>query len=304
VRVYAEPALPGLEIVNRLRLADGGCPDGRAFRDLIRAEFQSRPPRASFTGFYPLLCGEKDLNVALHAPEDYVEAMIRQLWGELGGTWSGKLREGTVPPGARLVYSHESEPLAEVVRDINKFSNNVMARQLYLTLAAELGGAPARPENALAAIRQWLGRKNLAAPELAMENGSGLSRNERLSAGSLAEILRAAWRSPVMPEFVSSLPVVAADGTMRRRLRNDPVAGQAHIKTGLLNDVRSVAGYVLDRNGERQVVVMIVNHPRAPEAQAALDALVAWAYAQPAPAAPTGRARATSRPRASSPRRP
>jgi D-alanyl-D-alanine carboxypeptidase/D-alanyl-D-alanine-endopeptidase (penicillin-binding protein 4) len=304
VGVYVEPALPGLEVANSLTLAEGSCPDGRAFRDLIGAAFQSRPPRASFTGRYPLACGEKSLNVALHDSADYLEAMIRQLWGEMGGTWTGRLREGAVPPTAQLFYTHESEPLAEAVRDINKFSNNVMARQLYLTLAAETAGAPAQPENALQAIRQWLARKNLAAPELVMENGSGLSRNERISVASLAAILRAAWHSAVMPELVSSLPIVAADGTMKRRLKNEPVAGQAHIKTGLLNDARAVAGYVLDRNGRTQVVVMVVNHPRAPESQAALDALVAWAYAQPAPIGPTGRARSTSRPRAVSPRHP
>ncbi|MGH6894822.1 MAG: D-alanyl-D-alanine carboxypeptidase/D-alanyl-D-alanine endopeptidase, partial [Dongiaceae bacterium] len=137
VRVAAEPALPGLAITNLLRLGGGNCPEGRAFRDLIQASFQSRPPRAAFIGVYPASCGEKDLNVALHQPEDYVAGMIRQLWSELGGTWRGTLREGTASPAAKLVYEHESPPLAELVRDINKFSNNVMARQLFLTVAVE-----------------------------------------------------------------------------------------------------------------------------------------------------------------------
>lgn len=305
VRVFVEPSLPGLELVNSLRLAEGSCPEGRAFRELVQASFQSRPPRASFTGAYPLSCGERDLNVALYAPEDYVAAMIRQLWSEMGGTWGGTVREGTASANAKLIYIHDSPALGEIVRDINKFSNNVMARQLYLTLAAELGGAPARPENAARAVRDWLARKSIAAPELVLENGSGLSRNERVSAASLAALLQAAWRSPVMPEFVASLPVVAADGTMRKRLKGEGVAGQAHIKTGLLADARSIAGYVLDRQGTRHVVVMIVNHPRAPEAAAALDALLAWTYAEsPAPKATTGPARPTGRPRASSPRRP
>jgi len=291
VRVFSEPALPGLEIVNTLKIVEGGCPEGRAFRDLVRAEFQPKPPRASFTGSYPAACGEKDLNVALYAPEDYVAEMIRQLWSEMGGTWEdgngrkGAVREGQVPATARLVYVHESDPLAEIVRDINKFSNNVMARQLYLTLAAELGGAPARGEYASQAIRRWLGSKRIGAPELVIENGSGLSRNERMSAASLAALLQAAWASPVMPEFVASLPLVAADGTMKKRLRGERVAGNAHIKTGLLNDARSIAGYVLDRHGRRHVVVMIVNHPKAPESQAALDALLAWVYDGP-PAGP------------------
>ena len=282
VRVFVEPALPGLEVLNSLRLADGPCPEGRAFRDLVGATFESKPrPRATFTGVYPAQCGEKDFNVALHAPEDYAAGMIRQLWAEMGGSWSGKVREGVVPAGARLLYTHESEPLGETVRSINKFSNNVMARQLFLTLAAELVGTPALPENATRAIQQWLTLKNIRAPELVLENGSGLSRNERISAGNMAALLQAAWKSPVMPEFVASLPVVAADGTMKKRMRGERVAGSAHIKTGLLNEARAIGGYVLDRNGRRHVVVMIINHPRAPDTDAVMDALLAWVYNGP-----------------------
>jgi serine-type D-Ala-D-Ala carboxypeptidase/endopeptidase (penicillin-binding protein 4) len=279
VRLFVEPALPGLEVANALRLADGPCPEGRAFRDLLAASFESKPkPRASFTGLYPALCGEKDLNVVLNTPEEYVAGMIRQLWTEMGGTWRGNVREGAVPPTARLLYTHESEPLGETVRDINKFSNNVMARQLFLTLAAELVATPAQPEAATLAIRQWLTLKGIRAPELVLENGSGLSRNERISAANMAAILQAAWRSPLMPEFIASLPVVAADGTMKKRMRGERVAGSAHIKTGLLNEARAIGGYVLDRRGRRHVVVMIVNHPKAPETDAAMDALLNWVF--------------------------
>src|SRR6185436_1632414 len=288
VRLFVEPALPGLEVVNTLRLGDGPCAEGRAFREIIAASFESKPkPRASFTGTYPAQCGEKDLNVALLAPEEYVAGMIRQLWAEMGGTWKGNVREGVVPPTARLVYTHESEPLGETVRDINKFSNNVMARQLFLTLAAELVSTPAKAEDATRAIRQWLTLKNIRAPELALENGSGLSRNERISAANMAAILQAAWRSPLMPEFVSSLPLVAADGTMKKRMRGERVAGSAHIKTGLLNDARAIGGYVLDRSGRRHVVVMIINHPRAPETDAAMDALLGWVYNGPTSRGPS-----------------
>jgi D-alanyl-D-alanine carboxypeptidase/D-alanyl-D-alanine-endopeptidase (penicillin-binding protein 4) len=295
VQIFADPALPGLTIVNSLKVVQGVCPEGRAFRDLIQAVFQSTPPRASFTGSYPASCGERDLNVALHTPEDYANGMIRQLWTEMGGSWTGTVREAATPPGAQLIYVHDSEPLAETVRDINKFSNNVMARQLFLTLGAELFGAPAQADNAARAIRQWLTFKKIQAPELVLENGSGLSRIERISASHLAAILQAAWRSPVMPEFIASLPVVAADGTMKKRLRGERVAGSAHIKTGLLSDARAMAGYVLARNGRRYVVVMIVNHPKAPEADAAMDALLAWVFdGPPAAARPGGPARSGS----------
>jgi serine-type D-Ala-D-Ala carboxypeptidase/endopeptidase (penicillin-binding protein 4) len=298
VYIFVQPALPGMEVVNTLKLGQGPCPEGRAFRELVQASFQSRPPRASFTGTYPVACGERELNVALHEPQDYVAAMMRELWTEMGGTWSGTVRDGVASPGARLVYLHESEPLSEIVRDINKFSNNVMARQLFLTLGAELRGPPAQAPEAARAIKEWLATKKIAAPELVLENGSGLSRLERVSAQHLGQVLQAAWRSSVMPEFVSSLPIVATDGTMRRRLKDGHAAGHAHIKTGLLADARAIAGYLLDRNGRRHVVVMIVNHPRAPDADAAMDALLEWVYESAT--APTRAT--TNRPGASPPR--
>jgi D-alanyl-D-alanine carboxypeptidase/D-alanyl-D-alanine-endopeptidase (penicillin-binding protein 4) len=304
VRVFVEPHLPGLDLINGLRLGSGPCPEGRAFRDLIEASFVSAPqPRAAFSGLYPLECGERELNVALYSPEEYVAGMIRHLWAEMGGTWKGKVRDGVVPATAQLVHVHESQPLGEIVRDINKFSNNVMARQLYLTLGAHFGGPPASAEKALRAVRQWLVLKNVLAPELVIENGSGLSRLERASAATLAALLQEAWKSPVMPEFVASLPVVAVDGTMRKRLHHGRVAASAHVKTGLLNDARTLAGYVLDHRGRRQAVVMMINHPRAPEADAAFDAFLNAVY-DGAVKGTTGRARPKSSPPAASPRRP
>ena len=299
VRVFVEPPLPGLDLINGLRLGAGACPEGRAFRDLIEASFVSSPqPRAAFSGRYPLECGERELNVALYSPEDYVAGMIRHLWSEMGGTWRGKVRDGVASPSAQLVHVHESQPLGEIVRDINKFSNNVMARQLYLTLGAQLAGPPGSAESSLNAVRQWLLLKNIPAPELVIENGSGLSRIERASAATLAALLQEAWKSPVMPEFVASLPLVAVDGTMRKRLHHERVAGNAHVKTGLLNDARAMAGYVLDRQGRRHAVVMLINHSRAPEADAAFDALLNTLYDA------RGRGPARASPPEPSPRRP
>ncbi|MSQ89265.1 MAG: D-alanyl-D-alanine carboxypeptidase/D-alanyl-D-alanine-endopeptidase [Betaproteobacteria bacterium] len=280
VRLYVEPRPPGLEVVNILRLTEGACPVGQAFRDLLKPMFEPERPRALFSGQYPVSCGEKDLNVALLEPDAHVAGLMRQLWTEMGGTWTGATREGLAPPEARLLHVHESPPLAEIVRDTNKFSNNVMARHLYLTLGAEGAGAPANSDKAAAALKAWIARMGIVAPELVMENGSGLSRIERISAANLANLLQAAWRSAVMPEFIASLPVAAVDGTMRRRLKGEGIAGQAHIKTGLLSGARAMAGYVLDRSGRRHVVVMLVNHANAHGAQPAMDALLRWVYEQ------------------------
>lgn len=278
VRLYVEPRPPALEVVNALKLAEGACPEGSAFRELLKTTFEPARQRAIFAGRYPASCGEKELNVALLEPNDHVAGMLRQLWPEIGGVWNGAAREGQVPAGARLLHAMDSPSLAEIVRHTNKLSNNIMARHIYLTLGAESAGPPGDGQKAFAAVRDWLVRKGIAAPELVLENGAGLSRIERISAASLGKLLQAAWRSPVMPEFIASLPVVAVDGTMRRRLLGSSVAGQAHIKTGLLADARTMAGYVLDRAGRRHVVVMFVNHASAHEAQPAMDALLRWVY--------------------------
>jgi serine-type D-Ala-D-Ala carboxypeptidase/endopeptidase (penicillin-binding protein 4) len=201
--------------------------------------------------------------------------VFRALWEGAGGTWTGKVRDAPVPAEARRIALHESEPLASVVRDINKFSNNVMARQLYLTMGAEAARQPAGTEAAERAVRGWLASRGLEMPELVLENGAGLSRIERIAPASLARLLLHAFASPLMPEFMSSLPLVGVDGTMKKR---NGAAGNAHIKTGLLADVRAIAGYVHAASGRRYVVVAIINHPNARDGQPAHDALLEWVY--------------------------
>jgi D-alanyl-D-alanine carboxypeptidase/D-alanyl-D-alanine-endopeptidase (penicillin-binding protein 4) len=210
----------------------------------------------------------------------YVHALMTLLWHELGGAFGGGVRDAETPAGAQRLLAYQTQTLAEIVRDINKFSNNVMARQLYLTLGAIVLGAPGSAEKSARAIRQWLAARRLSFAELALENGSGLSRVERISARNLAQLLLSAQKSAIMPEFVASLPLVAVDGTMKKRLAASQIAGHAHIKTGTLSGVRAIAGYVLDRKGRMMVVVFMVNHARAAGAQAAQDALLNWVYSR------------------------
>jgi D-alanyl-D-alanine carboxypeptidase/D-alanyl-D-alanine-endopeptidase (penicillin-binding protein 4) len=277
VQILAEPALPQVQIVNRLKLVDGPCGDW-VNRLKVDAQGGSAATRLTFSGRYAASCGERERSYSVLPHAQYVLGLFRELWRELGGTLSGTVRDGTASGDLRPIYAVESPPLAQVVRDMNKFSNNVMARQLYLTLGAEGAGEPATPEKADRVIREWLAGKGLVFPELRLENGSGLSRLERISAEHLGRLLLASFRSPVMPEFIASLPLAATDGTMKKRLADADVAGQAHIKTGSLTGVRSVAGYLLDAQGRRLVVVSIVNHPNAANAQAAQDALLNWVY--------------------------
>ncbi len=269
-----------IEIINRVKLIDAPCGDWRERVTLDVQTVSSTQLKISFAGNYPRSCGEKTWNVSLLDHARFVGGVFASLWKDVGGDWKGAVKLTGTPLDAKLIATAESPPLAEVIRDINKFSNNTMARQLFLSLAAEKSTLPATPKAAGEIIKEWLHKKNIPAPELVLENGSGLSRTERASAATLGAMLDAAWRSNVMPEFISSLPLLGVDGTLRRRARGESVAGQAHIKGGTLSDVRAMAGYVLDSSGKEWVVVMMVNHANAPLTQDAQDALLAWVYAR------------------------
>jgi len=279
-RVTVEPRSSLLAVTTAITLTDGPCNDwlARLIADFDAHGGTGAVAHARFSGRYPASCGEKSWSVALQSHRDYLLGVFRQLWEELGGKLRGGARDGSVPPGARLLLTHKSPPLAEIVRDMNKFSNNVMARQLFLTLSAEVAKQPARTDRSARIVQEWFAAQGLDFPELVLENGSGLSRIARISPASIGRLLQAAYASPVMSEFMASMPVVALDGTMKRRLKRRPVAGQAHIKTGSLADVSALAGYVLDSAGRRFAVVFIVNHPHAGAARNAQDALLSWVY--------------------------
>ena len=279
--ILAEPPLPQLQILNNAVLDNEPCGDW-VDRLKLTALGDAAGARFLFSGNYSVDCGEKERNYSVLGHPEYVHALFSLLWRELGGTFTGNVRSVSgIPGNARLLLSYKTQPLAEIVRDINKFSNNVMARQLYLSLGAIAYGPAADGEKSARMIRQWLALRQLPFPGLVLDNGSGLSRNERLSAGSLARLLRAAYHSAVMPEFIASLPIYAVDGTLKKRLAGNGIAGQAHIKTGSLAEVRAIAGYLLDSSGRTMVVVCIINHARAALAQPVQDALLGWVYQRP-----------------------
>ncbi len=277
VSVAADPALPQVAIGQSPTPVDGPCGN---WRESVQAAWilQSGAAAASFPGRYPRDCGARDWYVAPLDHPNYVHGAFMAAFGATGGRFGGAVREGHPPPGATPFVTLLSPPLYEIVRDINKLSNNVMAQQVFLTLAAATMPPPATFEKARKAVLRWLAKRRLPLRSLVIENGSGLSRAGRLSAGDLARLLAAADASPVRDEFASSLAVAAIDGTVQRRFQNGSVAGNALLKTGSLEGVRAIAGYVIDPGGRRWIVVAIVNHPNANRAQSALDALVQWTY--------------------------
>ncbi len=266
--IVVEPALAGVRADNTVPLSSAPCDDWRA---ALRADFTD-PSRLRFTGGYPLACGERQWPIAYADPKSYNERLLIGLWREMGGTITGVVRDDAspaVPPSFSLV----SPPLAELVRDINKYSNNVMAQQLFLTLAQTQRGT-GTPDTAREVLQQWLvTRFGAAAHGTVIDNGSGLSRQSRTTALLLARLLQSMWSGPAMSELMSSLPVTGTDGTMLRTRAN---LGRAHLKSGSLRDVTGVAGYVLSTSGKRYVLVAIVNHPQPHGARAAIEALVQW----------------------------
>lgn len=230
--------------------------------------------------------------LSLLSHEQYAAGAVRAIWKELGGQILGQDRLDNVPKDASLLARAFSPDLAEVIRDINKYSSNPMARQLFLSIGAAYR-QPGDANDAAAAARvinKWLADKGIRSGSLVMENGSGLSRNERISAGDMAAMLQAAWRSPYAAELAASLPLPALDGTLRRRLRNTELVGQGHLKTGTLNNVRALAGFSRDRHGDTWAVVAIINHSQPWGASAVLDQVLIDLYRQPA-----GKATATAR---------
>jgi D-alanyl-D-alanine carboxypeptidase/D-alanyl-D-alanine-endopeptidase (penicillin-binding protein 4) len=268
-RISAEPTLAGVAIDAQVPLSAGACGDWRA---TLGATLHD-PQHVRFTGAYPLACGELRWPVAYADPDSYNARLVEALWRELGGELRGRVRDGAAPAGMAPSFEWTSPPLAEVVRDINKFSNNVMAQQLFLSLALQWQGRGTR-EGARAVMRQWLA-EHLGEPldGVTVDNGSGLSRDTRLSVRQLATLLRHAWAGPTMPELMASLPITGLDGTMRRSLAS---AGRSHLKTGSLRDMAGVAGIVHGAAGRRYVLVAVIQHPSANAGRGALDALVQW----------------------------
>ena len=273
-RILLETPSEGLRVDNQLRAGEGGCSSN--WKDLINARLipENNGNRLEFTGTYNALCGERSLNLSPLPADAQAGGLIRSLWKELGGSLSGQIRGGTVPVGAKLLTQHDSAPLTAAVSDINKYSNNVMARQVFLSLGNS--DVPATAERARQRIGEWLNSRGLRFAELEIENGSGLSRRERISADSLNKLLLDAWKNPVMPEFIASLPIVGIDGTMKKRLSGSDATGRAHIKTGTLDGVKTGAGYALDAQGRRYAVTFLINHPKAQAGSAAIDALLLW----------------------------
>jgi len=276
VLIVPDIALPGVALTSRLVLTDGAECNG--WKDAITPVLPD-PERVELVmaGRYARGCGEQAMSLNLFEPAATFDFIFRGLWAESGGALTGTTVPGVAPRSEPLLR-FASEPLTDVLTRLNKYSNNLMTRNLFLTLGAEAYGAPATLEKADHAVHDVLALRGVSTKKLVLENGAGLSRIERISADALTQLLRAAYNSPLFAEFQSSLPIVAIDGTLKRRFNGSALSGNAHLKTGTLRDVSALAGYVYTANGQRVSFVMLVNHSNARRSEAAQRALLEWVH--------------------------
>jgi len=275
------PNSPKLQVINKVKLTNGNC---GAWQKRLSLDTQqvNNTLQVTFNGRYARSCDKRTLYRRVAGANDHYQHFFLPLWQQVGGSLDGKVISGAFPDNASPVFEESSISLAEAVRLINKFSNNVMTRQVLLSLGAQVYGPPGTTEKGIKAVKAWLSEINLDGPGLQLDNGAGLSRDTRITANILGRLLLYAYQQPYMPEFMASMPVSGYDGTMGYRFKNEPLQGSAHIKTGLLDFVQTMAGYVTTSSGKRYVVVLLHNDPRAhtKAAEHLQNEVIRWTYKQ------------------------
>ncbi len=279
VAVVPDPPLPGLDLTEQVRLRDGPC---LGFQRGVSYHVDTER-RVTVEGAYPRDCRDR-FHLVRRAlePEDYLHGLFTRVWEQWDGEFTGGWRLGTWQTAdTEPLYVHESQPLGNVIRLVNKYSSNVMARHLKLTIGAEVFDPPATVQKGNRAILDLLERHGIAEPgALHLENAAGLSRSNRVTVRQVARLLELARQAPLMPEFVSSLSLAGLDGTARRRFSGEPAAGRMHMKTGRLNNVSSIAGYVRAEDGHDYLVAVLVNAEMAHRGpgEALQDAVLSWVF--------------------------
>lgn len=279
VNVQLDPPLDNLYVDNRLRVVAGPC---RGYHRGIAVSGNGSDEEVIFSGQFPSGCKSYAMDRAVLTHNEFVYGLFRSMWRATGGMLDGKWRAALADGDATPLLSFRSPPLAELIARVNKHSNNVMARQVLFTLAAEVNGPPGTEESGRQVIAAWLSEKGLESCKLAIANGAGLSRDARITAADMASLLRYAWRQPYMPEYLASMSLAGLDGTLSRRFRGSELVGKAHLKTGSLDDVAAIAGYLQARSGRRFAVVVLENFAdvhRGPGGEVQ-EALLRWLYEQ------------------------
>jgi D-alanyl-D-alanine carboxypeptidase/D-alanyl-D-alanine-endopeptidase (penicillin-binding protein 4) len=282
VLVRSLPALAGLTVdASAMTLSSSRCNDWDNDWKPATLTADGDARRLTLSGVFPRGCRQL-APLQLVDRQWLVTHAVRQFWAELGGTLAPGDVEAAAPTAAIVLASHRGRPLAEMLRGVMKSSDNALIRLVYLQLGAQAaqGGEPTLAASERV-VREWLAAHQIDTAALVLDNGSGLSRRERVSPALLAGVLRAGQAGAQAPELLATLPIAGVDGTLSRRLKDSPAAGKARLKTGTLHDAVGLAGFVPDADGKPWVFVALLNHPEASaKGRAVLDALVNWVAVQ------------------------
>ena len=279
VRVWVDPPLQNLRVENKLALRRGYC---GGYQRGITITANEAIDKMIFSGRFPTGCKSYAMDRTALSHNEFAYGLFTSVWRESGGEFSGGWVNARAPEDVEPIVSFDSLPLADIISGVNKNSNNVMARQILYTLSAEVLGPPGTESGGRKVIEDWLAETGIEFPTLMLDNGAGLSREARVSAREFGDLLQFAWRKPYMPEYLASMAISGLDGTLRRKFDDARLTGQAHLKTGSLDHVSAIAGYLQSRSGRRFSVVMLHNFEdvhRGPGEEAQV-ALLRWLYEQ------------------------
>jgi serine-type D-Ala-D-Ala carboxypeptidase/endopeptidase (penicillin-binding protein 4) len=279
VRVWVDPPLENLRVENRLALRRGYC---GGYQRGITITANEAIDKMIFSGRFPTGCKSYAMDRTALSHNEFAYGLFTSVWRESGGEFRGGWMNAKAPEDADPIVTFRSLPLAEIISRVNKNSNNVMARQILYTLSAEVLGPPGTESGGRKVIENWLADTGIEFPTLRLDNGAGLSREARVSAREFGALLEFAWRKPYMPEYLASMAVSGLDGTLRRKFDDEWLTGQAHLKTGSLDHVSAIAGFLQASSGRRFSVVMLHNYEdvhRGPGEEAQV-ALLRWLYEQ------------------------
>jgi D-alanyl-D-alanine carboxypeptidase/D-alanyl-D-alanine-endopeptidase (penicillin-binding protein 4) len=278
--VRLDPDLDNLRVDNRLSVRQGYC---GGYQRGITVTMNGSNDEVTFSGKFPSGCDSYAMDRTVLTHNEFAYGLFRSLWAESGGIFEGGWKNSVVDETEEPLLTFESRPLTEMITSVNKHSNNVMARQVLYTLAAEVNGPPGTEAGGRDLIEAWLVENDLESCCIALENGAGLSRESRITAKSMAALLRFGWQQPYMPEYLASMSLSGLDGTLRRRFRaDDELVGKAHLKTGSLDHVAAIAGYLQARSGRRFALVVLQNSEdvhRGPGDEVQ-EAVLRWLYEQ------------------------
>ncbi|MBW2268824.1 MAG: D-alanyl-D-alanine carboxypeptidase/D-alanyl-D-alanine-endopeptidase [Deltaproteobacteria bacterium] len=254
VRVVVDPPVVSLRLVNRARTLSPRSRMGLQVDRRVAASFEE----VLISGGLPAGADSRTLYRSVSDPVGYAAGVLRLQLEANGIRVAETLRREAVPDDAVSLVRFEGKSLAEVVRLFMKYSNNVIGEGLVKSLAARAGERPAGWQQGIAAIRGELAALGIDLGDAVQVDGSGLSYANRVAPRAFVAALRAAAGSfRFGPEFVASLPIAAADGTLSDRAEGAALGARA--KTGSLTRVTSLSGYADRRDGRRLVFSLLVN---------------------------------------------